>query len=125
MRRFVLSGIALVALAALAWAPAASAQCAETLKKGASFEFATAAADGKVLQKGTVTVSKNDGSYVEFKVTVGKDSMTMPGGIEGGQVVVTNSKNGNVWFIKCTAEGLEGTSSMAGKATRLGLTKRK
>ncbi len=103
----------------------APAQCAEALKKGASFEFTTASADGSALVKGTVTVRKNDGSYVEFLVKAGKESMTMPGGIDGANLMLTNPKNGTVWSAKCTEQGLEGVSTRAGKSTKLSLFRKK
>ena len=103
----------------------ASGQCAESLKKGASFEFTTASADGSALVKGTVTVQKNEGAYVEFLVKAGKESITMPGGIDGASLMLTNPKNGTVWSAKCTEQGLEGISTRAGKSTKLSLFRKK
>ncbi|KAA0254477.1 hypothetical protein FBQ97_11415 [Acidobacteria bacterium ACD] len=125
MRRTTLVAATLVAAVALAWAPAAAADCLQAIKPGATFEFATAAADGMQLVKGTVKVAKVEGAYVEFLVTAGKESMTMPGGIDGSKLIVTNPKNGNVWVATCTPDGLEGVSSMAGKSSKLGLKKTK
>lgn len=123
MRRTILVAATLVAAAALAWA--APADCLKALKPGATFEFATAAADGMQLVKGTVKVAKVEGAYVEFLVTAGKESITMPGGVDGDKLIVTNPKNGTVWVATCTADGLEGISSMAGKSSKLGLKKSK
>ena len=120
------SSILLAALALCLVQPSpASAQCAESLKKGSSFEFTTAAADGSALVKGTVTVKKNDGSYVEFLVKSGKQTVTMPGAIDGANLMLTNPKNGTVWSAKCTEQGLEGVSTRAGKSTKLSLFRKK
>ena len=120
------SSIVLAALAlCLVPAAPAPAQCADGLKKGSSFEFTTASADGSALVKGTVTVTKNDGSYVEFLVTSGKQKVTMPGAIDGASLMLTNPKNGTVWSAKCTEQGLDGVATRAGKNTKLSVFRKK
>jgi len=118
MKRSLLLAILLLGLV---HASPAAAQCAEALKKGSSFEFTTVSADGGAVVKGTVTVTKNDGTYVEFRVKSGKQTVTMPGGIDGPNLMLTNAKNGTVWTAKCTPQGLEGTASQSGKPRKLSL----
>ena len=126
MRRLLLLGSSALALVALVSGTPAAAQCAEALKKGTSFEFVTAGPAGKGGPKGTITVAKNDGTYIELLVKAGTESITMPGGIDGAQLIVTNPKNGNVWIAKCTGEGtLEGTSTMGGQPSKLSISKKK
>ncbi len=125
MRHPFLIGASVLALAAVAFAPSAPAQCGEGLKVGTSFDFAVASEDKTVAGKGTIEVAKNDGSYVEFAVTSGKQQLTMPGGISGNQVILTNPKNGVVWVLTCTPAGVEGSANVAGKAMKLTLLKKK
>ena len=125
MRYPFLIGASVLTLAALAFAPAAPAQCGEGLKVGTSFDFAVASEDKTVAGKGTIEVAKNDGSFVEFAVTSGKQHLTMPGGIGGNQVILTNPKNGVVWVLTCTPAGVEGSANLAGKAMKLTLLRKK
>ncbi|MFN7986581.1 MAG: hypothetical protein U0529_03855 [Thermoanaerobaculia bacterium] len=125
MRHPVLIGASVLALAAIAFAPSAPAQCGEGLKVGSSFDYAVASEDKSIAGKGTITVKKNDGSYVEFTVTSGKQQLMMPGGVSGNQVILTNPKNGTVWVLTCSPVGVEGSSILAGKAMKLTLLRKK
>ena len=69
-------------------------------------------------------MAKSDGSFVEFAVTSGKQQFTMPGGISGNQVILTNPRNGAVWVLTCTPAGVEGSANLAGKAMKLTLLKK-
>jgi hypothetical protein len=125
MRHPLLIGASLLVVGALAFAPAAPAQCGEGLKVGNSFDFTVASEDKTIAGKGTIKVTKYDGSFVEFFVTSGNSTVTMPGGVDGKRVILTNPQNGNVWILECTPNGVEGTSSLAGKAMKLtGLRKK-
>jgi hypothetical protein len=95
------------------------------LKVGTSFDFAVASEDKTIAGKGTIKVAKNDGSYVEFAVTSGNQQLTMPGGVSGNQVFLTNPKNGVVWVLTCTPVGVEGSANVAGKAMKLTLLRKK
>lgn len=125
MRRMFLLGLSALLVLGLGFVPTAAAQCGEGLKVGSSFDFAVASEDKTVAGKGTISVTKNDGSYVEFTVTVGNQQLVMPGGVSGNQVILTNPKNGNVWVLTCTPAGIEGSSNLAGKAMKLTLLKKK
>ena len=119
MRHPFLIGASVLVVAAFALAPVATAQCNEGLKVGSSYDYAVASEDKTVAGKGTITVAKNDGSFVEFTVTSGTQQLTMPGGIDGGRVILTNPKNGTVWVLTCTPKGVEGSANLAGKAMKL------
>ena len=119
MRHPFLIGASVLVLAAVAFAPAAPAQCNEGLKVGNSFDYAVASEDKTIAGKGTITVAKNDGSFVEFTVTSGNQQLTMPGGVSGNQVILTNPKNGTVWVLTCSPKGVEGTANLAGKAMKI------
>ena len=83
MRHPILIGASVLVAAALALAPAARAQCNEGLKVGNSYDFAVASEDKSIAGKGTIKVTKFDGSYVEFSVTSGNATIMMPGGVDG------------------------------------------
>lgn len=119
MRHPFLIGAAVLVVAALAFSAPASAQCAEVLKAGNSLAFEVASTDGTIGGKGTLKVEKNDGSYLEITVTTDKGKVLMPGGIDGDRAILTNPQNGNVWVVTCKSFGLEGTSTLAGKAMKL------
>ena len=125
MRHPFLIGASVLVGAVLAFAPSAPAQCGEGLKVGNSFDYAVASEDKTVGGKGTIKVAKNDGSYVEFTVTAGNQQLTMPGGVSGNQVILTNPKNGVVWVLTCTPAGVEGSANLAGKAMKLTLLRKK
>ena len=125
MRHPFLIGASVLVLAAFAFAPSAPAQCGEGLKVGTSFDFAVASEDKTIAGKGTIKVAKNDGSYVEFAVTAGNQQLTMPGGVSGNQVILTNPKNGTVWVLTCTPAGVEGSANLAGTAMTLTLLRKK
>lgn len=125
MRHPFLIGASVLVAAALALAPAARAQCNEGLKVGNSYDFAVASEDKSIAGKGTIKVTKNDGSFVEFTVTSGKSAIVMPGGVDGNRVILTNPKNGTVWVVTCTPEGVEGNASLAGKTMKLTMIRKK
>ncbi len=125
MRHQLFIGASVLAVATFVFAPAAPAQCGEGLKVGTSFDYAVGSDDKTIAGKGTIKVAKYDGSYVEFAVTSGKQHLTMPGGVSGNQVILTNPKNGVVWVLTCTPDGVEGSATLAGKAMKLTLLKKK
>jgi|GEM_PF-6836185 len=125
MRYPFLIGASILAVAALAFAPAAPAQCGEGLKVGNTFDFAVASEDKSIAGKGTIEVTKYDGSFVEFVVTSGNSTVKMPGGVDGNRVILTNPQNGNVWVLTCTPKGIEGSSNLAGKAMKLTTIRKK
>jgi hypothetical protein len=125
MRHPFLLGASVLVVAALAFAPAAPAECGDGLKVGNTFDFAVAAEDKSIAGSGTIKVTKYDGSFVEFLVTSGNSSVTMPGGVDGNRVILTNPKNGNVWVLTCTPKGIEGSSNLAGKAMKLTTIRKK
>lgn len=107
-----------------AQAPAAPAQCETLLKKGASVDVMVVYSD-KTVMKATATVAERDDTYFVFKVTMGKETVDMPGALMGDTFMVTNSKNHNVWTGKCTAEGITGLSSTKGNTGKLTLSLKK
>ena len=119
MRHPILIGASVLVAAALALAPAAKAQCNEGLKVGNSYDFAVASEDKTIAGKGTIKITKYDGTFVEISVTSGNSTVMMPGGVDGNRVILTNPKNGNVWVLTCTPAGVEGSSNLAGKAMKL------
>ena len=119
MRRMFLLGLSALIVAGLGFSSTAVAQCDQGLKVGNSFDYAVASEDKTIAGKGTITVAKNDGSFVEFTVTSGNQQLTMPGGVSGNQVILTNPKNGTVWVLTCSPKGVEGSANLAGKAMKL------